>query len=138
MSSTRKVIEMVEKANAPTPASTESDNRVSTTLLAELPQMMVASVRFESWRSSRTRTASWLPALAEISSRSRLRLKIARLRPANIADWAMHNAMPSQIRKVGGADVILSSTHDAAIWFANLPNEKGRGRGRALRILLGE
>ena len=38
---------IVEKANAPMPARTESDNSVSSTLTVTLPHSTVARVRFE-------------------------------------------------------------------------------------------
>ena len=77
---------MVEKANAPMPARTESDNSVSSTLTVTLPHSTVARVRFESLRNASNPDASRLPPAASTSSRSLLMLKIARLRPEKMAD----------------------------------------------------
>jgi hypothetical protein len=74
------------------------ERRVTSTSAPTPPQRIVASVRFESWRSAQTVAAFWLPTLAAVSSRSRLTLKTARFRPENIAAWAIATAMPSQIR----------------------------------------
>src|SRR5664279_6455566 len=100
----------VEKTNAPTPARTESDSSVSSTLIVTLPQSTVAKVRLESLRSSSKSTASRLPPAAATSSRNLLMLKSARLRPENTADCVMQNAMPIQIR-----------TSDSNEWFMVKP-----------------
>ena len=46
------VMTTVEKINAPTPARTESDSNVSSTLIVTLPQSTVAKVRLESLRNA--------------------------------------------------------------------------------------
>jgi hypothetical protein len=77
---------IVEKANAPMPARTESDSSVRSTLIVTLPQRTVAKVRLESLRKASSPTASRLPPDASTSRRNLLMLKIARLRPEKIAD----------------------------------------------------
>src|ERR1051326_8431839 len=99
-SSPRNVIATVANAKAARPLSTESESSVSSTLVATAPHTIVDKVRLDSRRISRTLMASASPALAAISSRSRLRLKTARLSPANMPDWAMHSTMPSQVSAV--------------------------------------
>jgi hypothetical protein len=89
---------IVEKANAPMPASTESDNSVRSTLIVTLPQRTAAKVRFKSLRSASSADASQLPPAASTSNRNLLMLKIARLRPEKIADWVMQNAMLIQTK----------------------------------------
>ena len=86
MISPNSVMTIVEKTNAPTPARTESDNSVRSTLIVTLPQRTVAKVRFESLRKSSNTDASRLPPVTSTSSRNLLTLKIARLRPEKIAD----------------------------------------------------
>jgi plasmid replication initiation protein len=88
----------VEKANAPTPARTESESSVRSTLMVTVPQRTVAKVRLESLRKASSPTASWLLPAASTSKRSLPMLKIARLRPEKIADWVMQKAMPTQTK----------------------------------------
>ncbi len=96
MISPKKVITTVENTKAETPARTESDSSVSSTLTATLPHSTVDKVRFASRRRPSSTAASGLPA-ASTSSRSRLTLNSARLSPENIADWLRHSPMPSQV-----------------------------------------
>src|SRR5262249_55892881 len=98
MISPNNVIMTVEKKNAPSPARTEPDSSVRKTLVPTLPQITVASTSLDFFRRSRTRAASLLPPSASICRRNWLRLKIARLRPANSADSVMQATMPSQIQ----------------------------------------
>ena len=91
------VITIVENRNAATPASTESDNIVSSTLTETLPSNIVVSRLLGSFRSVRTFAARVLPAATSTSRRRRLRLKNARFRPENIADCDTQSAIPNQV-----------------------------------------
>src|ERR1700722_9112593 len=105
MISPSSVMANAEKMNAAPPVSTESDSRVSSTLVVTLPQIMVASTWLAFLRRSSPLTASALPPSASIWSRNRLRLKTARLRPANSADWAMQAMMPNQTQELAIEDM---------------------------------
>ncbi|MGB5355669.1 MAG: hypothetical protein WBN11_03155, partial [Eudoraea sp.] len=59
---------------------------------------MVVNRKLESLRISRTFIARVdLASAAAISSRSRVRLKNAKFRPENMADWVTQKTMPIQI-----------------------------------------
>src|SRR5690242_11455184 len=146
MISPKIVIAKVEKAKAARPLSTESDSSVRTTLVAALPHTIVARVRLESRRSSRTLAAWALPALASISSRSRLRLNVARLSPANIPAWTVHSTIASQVKPSPRGGERLIGHQRAMQPFRSISggpasppeavrdNEKGRGLRRALEL----
>src|SRR4029077_18181095 len=99
MISPSSVITIAEKKKALSPAKTESDSSVSKTLVLTFPQTTVASTELEFLRRSRTHAASALPPSASSCKRNWLRLKMARLRPANSADCATQPIMPSQVQK---------------------------------------
>jgi len=88
----------VEKINAMTPAITEFDNNVSNTFIPTFPHNIVVRRKFESSLNFATFKACLLFFFDSISRNNLLILKKARLRPENMADWEMQNAIPTQIR----------------------------------------
>src|SRR5664279_4136394 len=86
----------VENTKAPTPAKTDSDNKVRSTLVATLPQRIVANVKLESARRESILTASPFPPAASISRHNMLTLKRAKFSPENMPVCAMQNAIPIQ------------------------------------------
>src|SRR6266446_8722678 len=111
MISPSSVITIAEKKKALSPARTESDISVSKTLVLTLPQITVASTGLEFLRRSRTRAASALPPSASSCKRNWLRLKMARLSPANSADCVTQAIMPSQVQKAVMEGMAACSNH---------------------------
>src|SRR5262245_63576543 len=125
MISPSSVITIAEKKKALSPAKTESDSSVSKTLVLTFPQITVASTELEFLRRSRTHAASALPPFASSCKRNWLRLKMARLRPANSADCTTQAMMPSQVQKavIEGMDACsnLLIRGTSSTWVQGMP-----------------
>ena len=104
----------MSRINAPTPARTESESSVRSTLRVTLLQRIVDKVRLESLRKSSTRAALRLPPAASTSRRNLLTLKIARLSPEKMADCVIQNAIPIQVNKSLGNGAWVMSSNRAA------------------------
>jgi len=90
----------VENAKEATPANTESVSSVRSTLIPTFPHKMVVRRKLESLRILRTLIARVdLASSAAISRRSLVRLKNAKLRPENMADWVTQKKIPAQINE---------------------------------------
>ena len=80
------------------PTITESESKVNNTLMLTLPQRIVVRRKLESLRIDNTVLAPGLrDCSASISRRKRVKLKNARLRPEDIADCDMQNAIPIHV-----------------------------------------
>ena len=97
MISPRNVIMIVEKRKALSPAITEFDSNVSSTLIPTFPQRMVVSRKLEFLRKAAIRIAALFLRLDSISRFSLVMLKNARFNPENMADCDMQNSIPIQI-----------------------------------------
>ena len=120
----------VEKKKATSPAMTELDSKVNSTLIPTLPHKIVVSRKLASSRNRATLTAFWFCLADSISRRSLLMLKKARFNPENMADWVTQNpdADPDQCIHGKYPPVPKTQAHP-------LHPEPGRGYRTAGRVL---